>query len=234
VKEDIAKREAGIDAAMQRYGGLAKFADEAERNHTTLQAAVTDYVAVEAELRKDPIGGIDFLCRRLGWDPRAVLAGLAKRYLPAPGGQNPQPAQTQQQFDPNAIATHAANMVRTEFQQREIESQIGQFAANPANRFFDNVRQDMSILVQAGKAADLQTAYEAACWLNPEIRAILLEESKAGQNRAATATAVRAQKAAKAVSGAPSNSHAGEAPRRRDLTLDEEIRANVAAQHGNA
>jgi hypothetical protein len=92
----------------------------------------------------------------------------------------------------------------------------------------------MAVLIHAGKAADLQTAYEAACWLNPEIRAILLEESKAGQNRVATNTAVRAQKAAKAVSGAPSNSHADEALKRRDLSLDDEIRENIAAQRGNA
>jgi hypothetical protein len=234
VKEDIAKREAEVDAGFKRYGGLGKFADEAERNNTTLQAAVADYVQVETELRKDFLGGVEFLCQRLGVQPRALLAGLAQKYLPRQEGQ-PQPqAQPQQQFDPNAIATHAANMVRTEFQQREIESNIGLFAANPANRFFDNVRQDMAILVQAGKATDLQTAYEAACWLNPEIRAILLEESKAGQNRAATVTAVRAQKAAKAVSGAPSNSHAGDAPRRRDLSLDDEIRAAIDVQRGNA
>jgi hypothetical protein len=240
VKEDIARHEARraaeVDAGLKRYGGLHDFAAEAERNGTTLQNAVNDYVAVETELRRDFLGGVEFLCRRLGVQPQALLAGLAQKYLPRPGtqGQQPQPAQNQQQFDPNAIANHAANMVRTEFQQREINSQIDTFAANPSNRFFDNVRQDMAILVQAGKAADLQTAYEAACWLNPEIRAILLEESKAGQNRAATNTAVRAQQAAKAISGAPSNSHAGEAPRPRNLSLDEEIRAAINTQRGNA
>jgi hypothetical protein len=92
----------------------------------------------------------------------------------------------------------------------------------------------MAVLVQAGKASDLQQAYEAACWLNPEIRAILLEETAAGRNKAATATAVKAQNAAKAVTGAPSNSHAGDAPRQRNLSLDDEIRAAINAQRGAA
>jgi hypothetical protein len=238
VRADIAKREADVNAGLTRYGGLAKFAEEAERNGTSLQNAVNDYVTVESELRRDFVGGVEFLCRRLGVQPQALLAAMAQRYLPPPGtsGQTsgqPQP-QPQPQYDPNAIATHAANMIRTEFQTREINSQIEIFAQNPANRFFDNVRQDMSILVQAGKAADLQTAYEAACWLNPDIRAILLEEARTGTNRAATATAVRAQNAAKAVTGAPANSHVGDVPRARNLSLDDEIRAAIKIQRGNA
>jgi hypothetical protein len=222
---------------LQRYGGLSKFADEAERNGTSLQNAVNDYVTVESELRRDFVGGVEFLCRRLGVQPQALLAAMAQRYLPAGTAGNmagqPQPP-PQPQYDPNAIATHAANMIRTEFQTREINSQIDVFAQNPANRFFDNVRQDMSILVQAGKAADLQTAYEAACWLNPDIRAILLEEARTGTNRAATATAQRAQNAAKAVIGAPANSHAGDVPKARNLSLDDEIRAAIKVQRGNA
>jgi hypothetical protein len=219
---------------LQRFGGLGKFADEAERNGTSLQNAVNDYVAVESELRRDFVGGVEFLCRRLGVQPQALLAAMAQRYLPAGTPGTPGQPQPQPQYDPNAIATHAANLIRTEFQTREINSQIDVFAQNPANRFFDNVRQDMSILVQAGKAADLQTAYEAACWLNPDIRAILLEEARTGTNRGATAAAARAQNAAKAVTGAPANSHAGDLPKARNLSLDDEIRAAIKIQRGNA
>jgi hypothetical protein len=39
VKADIAKREADIEAGTKRYVGLARFAEEAERNGTTLQNA---------------------------------------------------------------------------------------------------------------------------------------------------------------------------------------------------
>jgi hypothetical protein len=115
---------------------------------------------------------------------------------------------------------------------REINNDIAQFSANPANRFFPNVRMDMSHLVQIGKAANLQEAYEAACWLNPEIRAILIEEMHGGQNTAAVRAATRAQNAAKAVTGAPANSHAGEPPKRRDLSVEETIREAIRVQRG--
>ncbi len=232
VKADIAKREADIEEGTKRYTGLSRFAEEAERNGTSLQNAVSDYVAVENQLRQDPVRGIEFLFQKMGVNPLAVLNAWVKRYMGQQGdqGQAPQP----QQIDPNAIANHAVNAVRTEFQQRQIYDDIAKFSANPANRFFANVRQDMSVLVQSGKASNLQEAYEAACWLHPEIRAILIEEMAGGQNRAATRTAARAQNAAKAVTGAPSNSHAGEAPKRRDLSLDDEIREAIRAQRGNA
>lgn len=237
VKADIAKREADIEAGTKRYTGLSRFAEEAERNGTTLQSAVADYDAVEKALRKDPVDGVEFLFRKMNLNPLGVLKAWLSRYVPAQGGNGqvqPQPQAAQQQIDPNAIANHAVNVVRQEMQMRQYESDIAAFSAVPANKFFANVRMDMAHLVQIGKATDLQQAYEAACWLNPEIRAIMLEETAAGRNKAAVNTAVRAQNAAKAVTGAPSNSHAGDAPRRRDLSLEDEVRANVNAQRGTA
>jgi hypothetical protein len=242
VKADIAKRETEIDTGMKRYGGLANFAEEAERNGTTLQNAVSDYVAVETELRKDPVSGVEFLFKKMGLNPLGVLNQWLKRYVQPQGAPQPNPnlePNRQPQIDPSAIVAQAVEQarhgVRSEFQQEQINNDIAKFSADPANRFFQNVRQDMSVLVQAGKASDLQTAYEAACWLHPEIRAILIEEMRGGQDKAATRTAARAQNAAKAVVGAPSsNSHAGEPPRRRDLSRREEIVEAIKAQRGAA
>jgi hypothetical protein len=236
VKADIVRREAEIEAGTKRYSGLANFAEEAERNGTTLQNAVADYSAVETELRRDPVAGVEFMFRKMGLNPLAVLNAWVKRYMAAQqdGGPQPPPPAQYAAVDPNAIVAQATQAVRSEFQMREIHNDIAQFAANPANWFFANVRMDMSNLVQVGKAANLQEAYEAACWLNPEIRAILLAEMQGGQDKAAVRAAARAQNAAKAVTGAPSNSHAGEPPKRRDLSIDETIRAAIAAQRGNA
>jgi hypothetical protein len=236
VKADIAKRESEIESGLQRYGGLKTFAEEAERNGTTLQSAVSDYVAVETELRKDPISGIEFLFQKMGMNPLAVLNQWVKRYMGTQGGSGQaQPQQAaQSQIDPNAIIAQATNAVRSEFQMREINNDIAQFSADPANKFFGNVRPVMARLVAADDSLNLQTAYDAACWMNQEIRAILVEEMRGGQDRTATRTAARAQNAAKAVTGAPSNSHAGEPPKRNDLSLDDEIRASIRAQRGAA
>lgn len=236
VKADIAKRETDFETGFKRFEGLGRFAHEAEKNGTTLQNAVSDYVAVETELRKDPVGGVEFLFKKMGLNPLGVLKAWLSRYAPAQGGDG-QPA-PQPQIDPNAIVGRAMDAVRAEFQQRDFNSQLAAygkeietFSADPANRFFSNVRQDMSLLVQAGKAEDLRQAYDAACWLHPEIRAILIEEMRGGQDKAATRTAARAQNAAKAVTGAPSpNSHASEPRRRRGMSVDEVVEEAFKAQ----
>jgi hypothetical protein len=238
LKADIAKREAEVDAGFKRYGGLGKFAEEAEKNGTTLQNAVADYVSVETEIRKDVVGGLEHLCRKIGAHPVAVLKAWLSRYVPAQGGAQgqsaSQPPPQAQQIDPNAIAKQVMDVVRQETELKTINSDIASFSADPENRFFGNVRPVMARLVAADDTLNLKTAYEAACWMNPEIRAILLNEAAGGQNKAATRTAARAQNAAKAVTGAPSNSHAGDAPKKRDLDIDGEIRAAINAQRGTA
>jgi hypothetical protein len=90
VKADIVKREAEIEAGAKRYSGLASFAEEAERNGTTLQNAVADYSAVETEVRRDPVAGIEFMFRKLGaCRPQPMgqaLFGVAARARRRPTG----------------------------------------------------------------------------------------------------------------------------------------------------
>jgi hypothetical protein len=244
-KADIAKREQEVDNGFKRYGGLGKFAEEAERNGTTLQSAVSDYVGIETALRQNFIGGIEFICQRMGVDPRQLSQVMGARYNPAgqgagqsaevPASAQQVPQQPVQAIDPRAIAEHVTNVVRAEAEQRELNSQIASFSADPTNKFFPDVRQDMAKIVQAGKADNIKDAYEAACWLNPEIRAILINEANGGRNKEAAAAASKSRSAAKAIGGAPAPGvNPDMAGHRKNLSLDEEIRAAVDAQVGAA
>ena len=62
---------------------------------------------------------------------------------------------------------------------RDWETKIEAFAADPANKHFQEVGQDMLRLIQTGAAQDLKSAYETACWTNPLIRAKMLAEQQA-------------------------------------------------------
>ncbi len=67
----------------------------------------------------------------------------------------------------------------TELQQKqmqvtqEVETDISQFAANPKNEFFEDVRPLMARYLNTGAAETLQEAYELACARTPEIASIL-------------------------------------------------------------
>jgi hypothetical protein len=238
-KADIAKREQEVDNGFKRYAGLGKFAEEAERNGTNLQSAVSDYVAVETALRQNPVGGVEFICQRMGIDPRRLAEAMSARYnltalsqsdAQPPSQQAPAPA-----VDPNAIAQHVAAVIRAEQEQRDLNSKISAFGSDPKNKFFSDLRMDMAKIVQAGKADSLEQAYEAACWLNPEIRAIMINEANGGRNREAAAAASKSRNAAKAVGGSPAPGINPDATgKRKNMSLEDEIRANVDAQLGAA
>lgn len=81
-------------------------------------------------------------------------------------------------------------------QQQEvnaIQSQFNSFASDPKNEFFNDVRNHMADLIDAGVAKDMPTAYEMAIWANPTTRAVL--QGRVGQQQQ-TSTIVDRQKAA--------------------------------------
>ncbi len=111
-----------------------------------------------------------------------------------------------------------AQRAAQERMQQSIVNQISSFAderdanGNPVHPFFEDVADDMAILVQAERAAgrspDLKTLYDKAVWSNQALRQRILDEQReAAVERAKQAAQTRvanAQQAAVSVSGSPS------------------------------
>ena len=233
VREAVAKREQEVSQGFARYSGLKQFAEFAEQNGTTLATAVQDYAKVEDSLRKDFLGGLDTLAARFGYKPTDVAQYYAARHgVPATGqiGQAYQPPA----FDPDDIISKAEQRALARFEEtqtrRESASEIERFAADPAHAYFENVREDMAILLQNGKANDLAAAYEMACWANPETRAILLK-SQTNSTPSPAAAVQKAKAAAKAVGGAPSPGfNPGKPVDTSKMSIADTIKAAIAAQ----
>jgi len=75
--------------------------------------------------------------------------------------------------------------------------------AKVGKEHFDLVREDMAALLQAGRAKDLDDAYDKAIWARPDLRATLLqqEREKASQSVRDTAQAQRSSVSAVSVKG---------------------------------
>lgn len=206
VQEAVAKREAEVNAGFARYSGLKEHVETAERNGTTLAAVMQNVRALETLCERDILGGIDAIVARMGYDPRAVSQYYAARHGVPSSGQIGQGYQ-QPQFDPDEIISAAEQRALAKFEEtqvrRESASEIERFAADPAHAYFYNVREDMALLLQNGKAESLKDAYEMACWANPETRAIMLK-SQTVSTPSPAAAVQKAKAAAKAVGGAPS------------------------------
>jgi hypothetical protein len=77
-----------------------------------------------------------------------------------------------------------------------VEREVSDFAADPKNEHFDEVADDVVMLLKTG--LDLQTAYERAVWANPITRAKELTKTTAQQTAKKTSEARAARKATSA------------------------------------
>lgn len=243
IQNEVLKREADIergkaqwDQKAQRLNRLdAVLQPRSERfrlsgidEATALQAlfAAQDY------LERDPAGGLTYLARQYGIDPSA----LARQ-----SGRQPQTgARPDPHFQALAREVETLKGALAQQQRRAQDAErsgyldhVHAFASDPANLYFENVRERMSRLLKAGTARDLPEAYQQAVWADPDIRPILLrqqeERYRAEAQDAARAKAAQARHASGSVTGSPAPGlapgRAGPAP-----TLREEL-LNAWSQH---
>jgi hypothetical protein len=173
-------------------------------------SGVQSLLAAQQLLDRNPVEGIIQIARSYGYTPQHLVQafGLPQTSAPQPGaeGHTAPTAQPDLQAALRPLVEPLMSEVQTLKQHLEGERStaaqrtVEEFASRPENKYFENVREDVAILLETGRARTLQEAYDHACWLNPEVRAALLaEQSRETQRAAQTAEAERkAQEQARA------------------------------------
>ena len=205
VQQAVAKREQEIDHGLRRKSEEVKRYEPLEQVLAPRRAqwaaqgmdevhAVKTLLAAQDLLEKNPMQGLEFLARSYG-----VNLNTAQ-----PQGQ-PYQAQPARDSHPEIAALkQQLQVLQSQVQTAQtapIVSQIEAFQNDPANLYFENVRDDMAVLLHNGKASDLKEAYEMACWMRPDIRPFL----QTAQAPAAPVQdkAAQARRAAVSVTGSP-------------------------------
>jgi hypothetical protein len=205
VQQAVAKREQEIDHGLRRKSEEVKRYEPLEQVLAPRRAqwaaqgmdevhAVKTLLAAQDLLEKNPMQGLEFLARSYG-----VNLNTAQ-----PQGQ-PYQAQPARDSHPEIAALKQQlqvlqNQVQTA-QTAPIVSQIDAFQNDPANLYFENVRDDMAVLLHNGKASDLKEAYEMACWMRPDIRPFL--QTAQAPAAPVQGKAAQARRAAVSVTGSP-------------------------------
>jgi hypothetical protein len=118
--------------------------------------------------------------------------------------------------------------------QAQLQQEIDAFEADPAHVHYQEVKQDMVALLSAGRAQDLKTAYDMACWARPDVRTSILAQQRAeDEQKRRESERVRAEDAkrkAVSVTGAPGITTGVSSGNR---TLRQELEANMAALRGS-
>lgn len=113
-------------------------------------------------------------------------------------------------------------------QRQTLRAEVESFANDPSHPYFDDVADDITVLIQGGRAKGLQEAYDMAIWANPVTRA--KEQQRLNtETAAATEKALRerAQQAAKASRTVRSTDKPG--PTAKVGSLDDTLAAGLAA-----
>lgn len=225
IQQEVVKREADIetgkaqwDQKAQRFNRLdALLSPRQDRFRLagiSEEQALQQLFAAQDFLERDPVQGLLHLARSSG----VSLQHLAQ----AMGGQ--QPLQQQAQLPPQLqqLVQKVQTLEQAQQQQLQSAQQQGQsaaqreieaFAADPANLYFANVREQMGQLIRSGQASDLKSAYEAATWAHPEIRPLLIRDqtqaATAEQQRQQQQRAAQARQASGSITGSPAPGSSG-------------------------
>lgn len=238
IRKEVLKREADIERGKAQWDQKAHRLGRLDavlqpRNERFRLAGIDEVQALQAlfaaqdYLERDPAGGLAYLARQYGVDLRALAQGG--------GGQLRNGAQPEPHVQALAREVETLKGALAQQQRRAEQAtrsgylnQVRAFASDPANLYFENVRERMGALLRAGTANDLPDAYQQAIWADPEIRPLLLrqqeERLKAQAQDAARAKAAQARHASGSVIGSPAPGatpgRAGPAPTLRDELLN--------------
>lgn len=207
IQREVLKREDDFHKGIEQYKAKATLADTLYREIQPYEAVlrsegVTPEVAVRSLMNaaytlragtpQQKAQLIQDVAQTYGID----LSGLASGEVP--------------EIDPNthALQNRLASLegaIANSFAQRQqhdvqtLTQQIEQFRNDPKNLYFDDVRQDMGVLIQNARAQTLQDAYDMAIWARPDIRALLLAQQQQASDQerleAAKRSALEAQRA---------------------------------------
>jgi hypothetical protein len=237
VQSEIAKREADVNrgfedraSALKRYEPLEQILAPRRDQLAARGVSEVDFVktlfAASDWIDRDPVSALRELMRQKG-------VTLQHFGVQPQAGQQPQ-AQLPPQFQTLA---REVQTLRSQLSQRDqaeqaqrlqaVQSDIQAFAADSANPYFHNVREDMIALLQSGRAKDLKDAYDKAVWANPETRALLqadaAKKAEADRLNAQRTTASGARRAAGSVAGAPGQGSAPAGAGTSNRSLRDEI-----------
>jgi hypothetical protein len=214
IRAEVYRRDAEISRGIGQYQADAKVGREFQDavrpyEHTMRAAGVSPTQAVQSLLQADHslrFGTPVEKAQRV-YEIMAFYGVSAEHLAAAIDGTARQP-----EVPPELAQLHARLAQLEQGRQFEqdravdtLRGEVGRFANDPANEFYQDVRDQMATLLEKGVARDLKDAYDQAVWANPETRKVLLQRQAAGQAHQASQSAQRARAASSSIrsSGEP-------------------------------
>ena len=202
VRAEIHRMERELEAGLEKYKDDARafedyreFADYLGETGQNFHDVLAHYTGIEAMLREDPIRGLDQICNNLGTDLRSVAAHiLGQASEEGALQQDPHVGQLQQRI--LQLEEQLGGVTTDLAHQRSQEAMDVIDAFREDHPRFDELAHDIALLLNTGRANELDTAYDLANRLNPAADPDLSHS---------TPQAVQTRKSKLSVDGGPGN-----------------------------
>jgi hypothetical protein len=181
LREFIAKRESESHKAITQFGQQAKafepirsslerHADMIRANGVSPDQAIENMFSVAKALDTDPRGAIQAIAEMHGVDLRSFADGAE------PQAKAPEVTALEQKLAKLEGILTAQQRQQIEQDRTSAAAEVTKFSADKP--YFEEVRQQMAKLIEAGAAASLEDAYEQATWASPAIRERILQDQR--------------------------------------------------------
>ncbi|MBY5579610.1 hypothetical protein [Rhizobium leguminosarum] len=232
VQAAISKREQEVDngfRVLQDYKGLEEFTPIVRQAGTTHADVMRKAIDWEQSLIRDPVNTVIHVARMAGVNLQALVAGQQDQILQR------RPQQAQQQPTPQPVNVEAT--VEQVLRKRDTETQVNAFISDPANVHAEAVLDDMIALISAGRASSLKDAYDAACWMRPDIRQQLISQAAPAntvqdQTSQKAAAADQARRASRSISGSSAPGPTQGAGAGQPTSIRDSLRSALHAANG--
>lgn len=160
--------------------------------------ALKSLLAMSDMASQDAPGFVQWFCKQRGVD-LSQLVGQGQ----AQGEQPMQPHPLEQEVRQLRDQLQSFAQQQQQGSQTQLRQEMDTFAADPAHPYFNDVRPDMAALIGAGRAKNLQEAYDMAVWARPDIRSSLIAAERQKLADEDAAKAQQARNASVSISGSP-------------------------------
>jgi hypothetical protein len=229
VQAAIDKREQEINngfKVLQDYKGLEEFSPLVKQAGTTHAEVMRRAVDWEKSLDSDPLSTIANVARIVQQKTGLDLDKILNPALLAHLSQQPQQRQQVQQQQPVNVEQTVEQILR----KRDTENQIQSFISDPANPHAEAVIEDMAALINTGRAKTLKDAYDAACWMRPDIREQLISQTAQPQVQTPKPPSTdQARRASKSITGSSAPGPSKDASAGASSSIRDSLKQAMAA-----
>jgi hypothetical protein len=195
----IAQREEQFASGVSTYKQEAERAKELFEAIAPFQADLQQHGVQPAQWLRQLGGAHQILVRGTPEQKLQAFAKLAQDYrVPVDALLDPNVRQQFMNQQAQQPAPDVGQLVEEKFMQVRAQTEIEQFASDPAHEHFEAVKETMRQLLAAGLAPDLKSAYEKAVRMDSELferEQLRTNEAAAKQRRDAEATRVATARA---------------------------------------